>query len=170
MKPSLRAETWDVLALALDPIDPPSRTRARLMAELTGGARYLPFAADLARHFELDSARLHELLGRMADPAAWNTGIDPTIGYLHFRPGAALVPLRAGIVRMRAGARVPIHRHRDRELTYVLEGAVVDGSGQRFAPGDALLAPAGSVHALAIDSGADCVMALLHGAIEFLGE
>ena len=164
-----RPDAWELLALALDPVEPPPEARSRLMAEVSGRLRYAPFALDLGRHFELAEPDVDALLARVSDAGAWTPGIDPIIGFLHFRPGADLAPLRAGLVRMKAGARVPAHRHRDRELTYVLEGFVLDGTGRAFSAGEAIVAPAGSVHSISVGPD-DALIALLHGKIEFLGE
>jgi anti-sigma factor ChrR (cupin superfamily) len=71
---------------------------------------------------------------------------------------------------MKAGARVPTHRHSDYELTYVLEGVVLDGTGKAFTAGEAIVAPAGSMHSIAVGREGNCLIAVLHGKIEFLGE
>jgi anti-sigma factor ChrR (cupin superfamily) len=78
------------------------------------------------------------------------------------------MPLRAGIVRMQAGAGFPSHRHRDREITLVLEGRLVDDQGVQYGPGEALEMPEGSAHTLHVMEG-PAVLALLHGAVEMLG-
>ena len=165
-----RPDAWELLALSLEPVLPPPEARSRLMAEVTGRLRYAPFAGDLSRHFELGAADVDALLARVSDAGAWTPGIDPIVAFLHFRPGPELRPLRAGLVRMKAGARVPTHRHRDRELTYVLEGVVLDETGKRFSAGEAIVAPAGSVHSISVDTAREAVIALLHGGIEFVGE
>ena len=165
-----RPETWELLALALEPVAPPPGARSRLMEAVSGPMRYAPFAFDLGHHFQLAAPDVEELLSRVSDESAWTQGIDPIIGFLHFRPGAELRPLRAGLVRMKAGARVPAHRHSDPELTYVLEGVVLDGTGRAYTAGEAIVAPAGSVHSITVDGGSTCLIAVLHGKIEFLGE
>lgn len=100
----------------------------------------------------------------------WTPGLSPVLGFFHFRPGPRLAPLRGGFVRMQEGAAFPLHRHRDRELTLVLEGQMVDGDGVRYEPGDALDMPQGSTHTLRVAEGGPVMLALLHGAIEMLGQ
>jgi anti-sigma factor ChrR (cupin superfamily) len=70
---------------------------------------------------------------------------------------------------MHRGAQVSHHRHVDREVTYVLEGALRDGEGVRFGPGHAIDMPPGSEHSLHVDGEEQALVALLHGAVEMLG-
>jgi ChrR Cupin-like domain len=140
------------------------------MSAIEGAARYLPFAQDLAEHFDLSARAARELLERIDASEAWTPGVSPILGFFHFRPGPRLAPLRAGFVRMQGGTGFPLHRHRDRELTLVLEGAMIDGDGVRYAPGVAIDMPPGSTHTLRAESEGPALLALLHGSIEMLGQ
>ena len=139
------------------------------MEALDTHARYWPFCAELAVHFDLPEPRVAELLERISESAGWMPGIDPILGYLHFRPGPRLSGAHCGFVRMKRGMRIPVHRHRGRELTYVLEGALEDDAGRVFGPGEIIDMPAGSCHALVIRPEADAVVANLQSGIEMLG-
>jgi ChrR Cupin-like domain len=143
--------------------------RARLLAALDA-ERYLPFCAELARHFDLAEQAMRTLLARIVDPAAWTPGTPPVESFVDFEPGAAVHPLRAGFVRLAPGAKLSAHRHTDRELTFVLEGELVDGEGQRHGPGTAIAMPAASAHELGAPPESGAVVALLHGRIELLRE
>jgi hypothetical protein len=159
----------DVLAQSLEPLAPPPDGRARLMAALEGPARYLPVCAELARHFALPESRMRELLACIDVPPQWKAGGTPLEGKYNFRPGPELAPLHGGFVRLLAGAGFPLHRHRDRELTFVLSGEIEDDKGTRFGPGSAIEMAAGSVHSLGVCSEAPALLAVLSGGIELLG-
>lgn len=163
-------EAFTLLSAELEPIRPPLPLRLRLMATIEGAARYLPFAAAVAEHFALSPAHARELLLGIDGAGSWTRGVSPVLGFFHFRPGPSLAPLRGGFVRMQSGAAFPLHRHRDRELTLVLEGEMVDGDGVRYAPGEALDMPPGSAHTLRVADGAPALLALLHGSIEMLAQ
>ncbi|HEX4340904.1 MAG TPA: dimethylsulfonioproprionate lyase family protein [Polyangiaceae bacterium] len=161
---------WELFATALEPVAPPSIVRMRLVTEVEGWARYLPFVTELSRRFALTRERVRQLLAMIDEPGRWTPGIDPIQGSMHFSPGAALAPLHGGFVRMLPGTRFPKHRHRESELTFVLEGELSDGDGVVYRPGDALQMEPGSVHALGVASSTPALIALLNGRIEMLGE
>ena len=163
-------DAFVLLAMVLDPVTPPASTRGRLMAAIEGPARYLPFCAELCAHFDLAEAKMRDLLMRIDEPSTWKRGIAPIEGSYNFRPGPALAPLHGGFVRLLSGAGFPLHRHRDRELTFVLSGRLHDDAGKRFEPGSVIEMAAGSIHALSVTGDAPALLAILSGAIEMLGE
>src|SRR5258706_12899010 len=101
-------ETWALLAEALEPVAPPPSVRARLLAAIDGPLRYRPFAKDLSRLFDLSLEDTHALLERLDRRNAWTPGVPPVHGFLHFRPGNAVAPLRAGLVRLQAESGFPV--------------------------------------------------------------
>jgi quercetin dioxygenase-like cupin family protein len=159
---------WAALSETLDPVTPSASARSRLLTAIEGPLRYLPFTGELANHFALSREEARALLARLDDADAWTPGVQPVMGSLHFRPGPSATPLRAGIVRMNEGSGFPLHRHRDREVTLVLEGRLVDDQGIQYGPGEALEMPEGSQHTVHVLEG-PAVLALLHGKIEMLG-
>jgi hypothetical protein len=140
------------------------------MAAIEGHARYLPFCSELARHFELTEERMRELLACIDGATTWKRGASPLEGYYNFRPGPALSPLHGGFVRLLGGTGFPLHRHRDRELTFVLSGCIYDDAGRHYEPGSVIEMPEGSVHSLTVTEDAPAVLAVLSGSIEMLGE
>jgi hypothetical protein len=159
-----------LLSRALDPVSPGEDAKARLFAAIDRGAKYAPFCADLAKTFDLSRERVRELLSCIDEPGAWTRGIHPIQGFLHFQPGPRFQSLHGGFTRMEAGAAFPLHRHRDREVTCVLEGALRDGDGNRYGPGEAIDMPPGSQHTLRVDGDEPALLALLHGGIEMIGQ
>lgn len=160
---------FGALASSLEPQAPPGGLRARLMQALDGPARYLPFCAELATAFDLSPAAMKSLLFSIDEPGRWTTGIEPIQGFLHFSPGPRHLGLHGGFVRMRRGMLFPLHRHRQRELTFVLDGTLVDDRGLRQGPGGSFDMAAGSAHTLAVSGDGDALVALLHGGIDMLG-
>jgi putative transcriptional regulator len=147
-----------------DPRAYDSGSRERLMAAVET-ERYLPFCSELARHVDLPEGEVRALLARGANPTAWTRGVLPVVGYIDFDPGPRVAPLRAGFVRLLGGARLPRHEHIDRELTFVLEGALVDDSERTYTPGSVIDMPVGSAHALSVPEGGSATVVLLHGGI-----
>ena len=168
MKESTSTPVLELLAKTLDPVAPPDAARARLMAAIEGPARYLPFCAELSRHFELPEPAMRELLGCIDTSPKWRRGAAPVEGSFKFRPGPELLPLHGGFVRLLAGTGFPLHRHRDRELTFVLSGRIYDDTGSYFGPGNVIEMAPGSSHALTVTGDAPALLAVLSGAIEML--
>jgi quercetin dioxygenase-like cupin family protein len=69
---------------------------------------------------------------------------------------------------MRSGARVPHHRHKGRELTFVLRGGLVVDGGARIAAGQVLDVPAGSEHSLRVEGEPDALVAVMLSEIEIV--
>lgn len=169
MKHVTRPEVALLLGKALEPVAPPAGARARLMAAIEGPARYLPFCDELSSLFDLTEATMRELLARIDVSSTWKRGVAPVEGYHNFRPGPGLAPLHGGFVRLLGGAGFPLHRHRDRELTFVLSGHIYDDAGKHFEPGNVIDMPPGSIHTLSVTDDAPALLAVLSGAIEMLG-
>jgi hypothetical protein len=155
-------------AAALTPRSVAGDARARLMAALDVEP-HLPFCSELAAAFALPFTEMRALLTRIVDAKVWSRGIAPFDAFFDFTPGASLAPLRGGFVRLGGGARLPLHRHTERELTYVLAGEMVDGDQQHFGPGSCIDMPVGSVHSIGVPQGKTALVALLHGRIEMVG-
>ena len=170
MKEPVSTPVLELLAKTLDPVTPPFGARERLMAAIEGPLRFLPFCAELSRHFDLTEARMRELFLCIDASSTWKRGAAPLEGYYNFKPGPALLPLHGGFVRLLGGTGFPRHRHRDRELTFVMSGCIYDDAGQHFAPGSVIDMPPGSAHTLSVTDEAPALLAVLSGAIEMLGE
>jgi len=163
------SELLPIVAATLDPVEPSPNVRDRLLAALEGPSRYLPFRPELAAHFDLSEERMQALLDCIDQPPRWKSGTPPLEGYLNFAPGPRLAPLHGGFLRLQGGAGFPLHRHGDRELTFVLSGHLEDDAGRRFGPGEVVDMPRASTHAIRVVHGAPAVLAVLSGGIELLG-
>jgi quercetin dioxygenase-like cupin family protein len=172
-------EAWLALSLALPEWSPPAALLDRLLSAADRAAPYRPYLAHLAESFDLDERAVHELLRRVDDPKCWTPGIGATIGFMHFDAGPRIRPspgglgtagaaAHCGLARMRSGARVPHHRHKGRELTFVLRGALVVDEGPRIAAGQVLDVAAGSEHSLRVEGEPDALVAVMLSEIEIV--
>ncbi|HVT09102.1 MAG TPA: cupin domain-containing protein [Polyangia bacterium] len=154
---------WGEANLAAEP--PPSAARARLLDAVSGAGRFQPLLAALGRLTDLGAAALSAVLGRIDQPASWIEGA-PGVSYFHFTPGPGGPAPAAGIVRVRPGAVFPRHRHLAAEVSFVLDGVLVE-DGRRQGPGSVLEAAGGSEHEYTAAPGRDLLLVSLHGGIVF---
>lgn len=140
----------DAEAVSEAPAESPPGGRARLLSALEGPSAFLPFLDELTGLFDLDDERMMEVLA-MADRSDFEETGVPGVRFLHFAPGPALAGAEAGLVRFDSGACFPEHRHKGRELTYVLKGTLHFSDGTVLGPGDQALLEGGQHTARAGD-------------------
>jgi quercetin dioxygenase-like cupin family protein len=162
-------DAWSVLASSLEPLPPPAGARDRLLDAIARAAPYRTLLPGFAAVFDLTESRVHELLARMEDPRAWTPGVGGVTAFLDFQAGPRLAPAHCGIARMKNGALVPRHRHRAREITFVLRGGLVDTDGNTYRAGQVLEAPTGSAHSLRVIGEPDALLAVLLAEVEIDG-
>jgi quercetin dioxygenase-like cupin family protein len=144
-----------LLAEALEPRVVEPGVRARLLEALHTSERWAPFAAEVARAFGLELAAAREALSRIHDPSAWVPG---------FWPGSRLLItpqlMRAQTVvsALPPGIRIPRHRHAGRELTYVLDGVLLENGAQRHTTGALLDMQGGSEHEIGVPDDGECLV------------
>ena len=159
-------------AAVLDPLPPPPGLRTRLVHTLGGVDRFAPFVEDLTELFELPAATVRRLLGRI-DEDQWETSLlgVPLVGaeLFHFPVGPGLQASGAagGVVRLRAGATFPAHRHHGDEVTYILEGGYL-ADGRVHGPGSSIPMSTGTAHDYRSAPERDLVMMVLHRGITLL--
>jgi anti-sigma factor ChrR (cupin superfamily) len=161
-------ETLGRTADSVAPVKPAGGGRARLLAALDSGARYAPFLHDLARHFDLAVTRVRELFDQIDDPARWEAGPLPGISVMHFAGGPNAVAPDTGFVRLARGLHFPYHRHLGHEINYVMEGAVRNGDGRLFLPGEAIEMGQGTAHEFSIPDDADALIAVIQAGFDIV--
>jgi quercetin dioxygenase-like cupin family protein len=153
----------------------PASVLARLQATLNGVDRFAPFMDDLTRLFDLSRETVRRLLARVdGQGPAWDTdllGVRLAGAELfHFPVGPVLRGAgdgaAGGVLRVRAGASFPQHRHTGDEVTYVLEGGYCAG-GQIYGPGSMIEMKGGSAHDYQAAPERDLVIMVLHHGISF---
>ena len=148
------------------PDEPRPRARAALLSALDSGARFRPFADDLARHFDLPRARILELFAQIDDDANYEAGPMPGIEVMHFTAGPGAVGHDTGFVRLPAGLQFPHHRHHGHEVNYVLSGALRDGDGTLYLPGEATIKPPGTTHEFSVAPEKDALIAVVQDGFD----
>lgn len=111
-----------------DELVPDPTVRARLLAALRGPERWTPFAPEVARVFAIAPKDVLDALRRIEDASAWEPGPWPASRFLRT---PALTAASALIARLPAGLRIGDHAHPARELTYILDGEVVEAGCER---------------------------------------
>jgi quercetin dioxygenase-like cupin family protein len=165
-------EALAVAAGDVTPVAPAPALRARLLQTLGGVDRFAPFVDDLTGIFELPAATIRALLARV-DEHQWETsllGVELQSAELfHFPVGPRLRETGAagGVVRIRAGATFPQHRHHGDELTFVLEGGYI-ADGRTYGPGQRIPMATGTEHHYQAAPERDLVIMVLHRGITLL--
>jgi hypothetical protein len=141
---------------ALPPEPPDPSVRARLLANLHGRERWTPFAPEVARLFAMTAADARDALRRIEEPDAWEAGLWPGSQLLRT---AALTAANAIISRLPAGLHIPTHQHATRELTYILDGEVVEGARDQVHGSGVLLDMArGTSHEVTVVGPSPCLV------------
>ena len=149
-----QAERLSLLAEDLAPLPPTAAVRARLLSALRGPERFTPHAADVARLFELELADARAALLRIHDSTAWQAGFWPESQHL---VTDALLQKHALIARLPGGMRIPRHVHQARELTYILDGELIEDGKLLHLSGALMDMPRGSAHELVV-RGQECLV------------
>jgi hypothetical protein len=149
-------------------VKPSEGARSRLLGALSTGDRYAPFMSDLARDFDLSVDRVRELCGQIDQPSSWEAGPLPGIFVMHFAGGPNVIAPDTGFVRLPRGLEFPYHRHVGHEINYVMEGAVRDGDGSLYLPGEAIVMTPGTEHEFSIAGDKDALIAVVQAGFEFV--
>lgn len=161
-------EALATLPFSPAPALPRPEARDELLAALKSGARFRPFLADLVHHCDLRVARVHELLSQIDDASAWEAGQLPGLAFLRFAAGPNAVAHDSYFVRLPRGLCFPYHRHPGHEINYVLEGALRDGDGTLYLPGEAMVKAPGSEHECFVPTDADTLIAVVQDGFEIV--
>jgi putative transcriptional regulator len=154
------SDAYETLAMSLPAVEPRPDTKARLLSTLAEN-RFLPFADELSRYFDLAVEKMRQILRLIDDVTAWEPGPMPGVELIHFQGGPNAFAPDTGFVRFPAGSVFPEHDHKGPELTYVLSGSFTDSDGRSYGPGDVLIKSPGHPHSLQIGD-EDCIIAIAH--------
>ncbi|HHH29279.1 MAG TPA: cupin domain-containing protein [Polyangiaceae bacterium] len=138
------------IASLLEPVDPPTSLRERLLSSTMQG-RLARFAAPVAKLLDVDDARAEALLDGIDDPASWSPSPVPGMVLYHFEGGEKVADCITGFTRIARGGAFPEHEHLGTEYVLVVQGRVRDGvSGEIYGPGDLSIMEAGTSHDLEV--------------------
>ncbi|HMI91553.1 MAG TPA: cupin domain-containing protein [Polyangiales bacterium] len=171
--PELRRELAALRELAaaslnVGEVRPRPQARAALLRALDGAERRFAFVPDLVKLFDLGAERVRALLRLIDDAAQWEAGPIPGIFVMHFDGGPNALAADNGFVRLAAGLQFPMHRHFGPEVNYVLEGALRDGDGTLYLPGEGIVKNVESSHAFSVPDSADALIAVSQAGFEII--
>lgn len=144
-----------LLSLALEPVAPEAGARDRLLAELRGPRRFAPFTSAVATTFGLPLEHARHALTLFQDPSVWRPGAFPgsAVAPLEGPPGCNLL-----LARLPAGTRIAHHVHPGRELTFVLQGRLIEDRQRSCTSGQALDMAPGTAHEIAVGDDGECLV------------
>jgi len=171
--PELRRELAELRELAAASLNvgelrPRPQARAALLSALAGAERRFAFVPDLVKIFDLGAERVRELLRLIDDATQWEPGPLPGISVMHFDGGPNALASDNGFVRLPAGLQFPMHRHFGNEVNYVLEGALRDGDGTLYLPGEGIVKNIETSHAFSVPEAADALIAVSQDGFEII--
>jgi len=161
-------EALAAMALASAPVLPRQGARDAMLSALTTGERFRPFLADLMRCCDLTVVRARELVSQIDEASAWALGPVPGLTFMHFAAGPNAIEHDAYFVRLPRGLCFPYHRHAGHEINYVLEGALRDGDGTLYLPGEAMLKAPGTAHECFVPEDADALLAVVQAGFDII--
>ena len=155
-------------AMAIAPVLPRQGARDALLSALASGERFRPFLADLMRCCDLTAVRARELVSQIDEVSAWESGPVPGLTFMHFAAGPNAIEHDSYFVRLPRGLCFPYHRHAGHEINYVLEGALRDGDGTLYLPGEAMVKAPGTAHECFVPEDADALIAVVHAGFDII--
>jgi hypothetical protein len=150
------------LAHSVEPVAPAAAVFDRLLASLDDDTPYLSFLSDVAALCDLARDAARAVLRGIKDPARWAPPFQAGLDLFHIDGGPRVADGICGFVRLAPDQSYPHHSHTGDEVTLVLDGTLVDSSGQTYGPGDRYDMHAGSAHSYR--AGPDGLFVLVVGA------
>lgn len=159
-------EALGALGTRVPSVTPRPEARRALLAALDTSDRFAPFFADLMRHLDLGKDALRKVLGYIDDATRWEPGPMPGIQLIHFAGGPNTVAPDTGFVMIARGTAFPYHRHIGHEVNYVLQGAIRDGDGTLYLPGESIEMAPGTSHDFSVPDDADLLVVVVQAGFD----
>jgi anti-sigma factor ChrR (cupin superfamily) len=163
-------EVLAALPFASAAVLPRQGARDALLSALASGERFRPFLTDLMRCCDLTAVRVRELLSQIDDASAWEPGPLPGLAFMQFAAGQNAIARDSYFVRLPRGLCFPYHRHAGHEINYVLEGALRDGDGTLYLPGEAMVKAPGTAHECFVPEDADTLVAVVQAGFDIIAK
>ncbi|MEY4581888.1 MAG: hypothetical protein RL701_6591 [Pseudomonadota bacterium] len=146
-----------VATLEPDPVQPAliAAGRSQLMAALHGPERWTPWAPAVSALLQITEPDALSALQLIEQQGVWRAGLWPGSCYLQTPPLAAAL---AGIARIAPGTKIARHRHEHRELTFVLDGQLLETDGRAYGCGELVDKPVGSEHEVTVADTSACLV------------
>lgn len=143
------------LAQAMPSLAPASDVRTQLFSRLRSSERYTLFGGELASALGMTADAAREALRMIDDARVWQPG--DSAGSRMFA-NDALRERGAIIVDLPEQTSFAKHAHREREITIVLDGLLIENGSAERRPGDVIDMPIGSEHSIAVAPGHHCLV------------
>lgn len=164
-------EVVDELAKAVMPMQPGDHVKKQLLTSIQSHSKFDGFMERLCKLFDLSKEAVEKILqsATRAPQEPWqNMGLDG-IFLLHFDGGPKRTHADCGLVYIESGSHFPCHRHLGDEYALILQGEILENDGEIRRPGDQVLRPANSQHALqAIGNKPAIAAVVLNTGFEFI--
>ena len=166
-------ETFDegvlaFLARGLGPLAPGKDLKAKLLEKAGGANRFMPFLDRVMALFDLPESDAQGHLYSVDDDGAWEDML-PGVLYRDFECGPAVGEAHGGMVRLSPGELFPHHTHVGEERVLLLQGELVDDSGNHYRAGDLIVSADGTSHEMRAHGDREAVYAALVTALVFTG-
>jgi anti-sigma factor ChrR (cupin superfamily) len=148
-------ETLGLLAAALPRPTPTSTTRTQLLDALRSRERWTPWAAAVARLLGITELDSQHALQQIEERAGWRPGLWPSSSIMQT---PALAAVQALFARLSPATRIARHNHSTRELTFVLDGELIEDDRRSYGPGELVDMQVGSEHELTVAGTSDCLV------------
>ncbi len=126
------------------PLEPRAALRERLLS--SAARSYEGFVERLAALFDLDAARIRELLAELPGDDGWASTPITGLELFHLQGGPRTEGADCGFVRLQAEHAFPHHAHEGEEWALVLGGRSEDSGGPDAFPGDVVHFEPGTEH------------------------
>ncbi|MEX1362230.1 MAG: cupin domain-containing protein [Nannocystaceae bacterium] len=153
---------------SLRPLTTGTSLRERLLGQVGGSNRFLPFLDRMMSLFDLPEPDAERHLHSIDDHDAWDDML-PGVRYRDFDGGPALGEAHGGLVRLQPGECFPHHTHVGEERVLVIQGELVDDQGQHYRAGDLIVSADGTSHELTATGEHEVIYAAVVIAIAFTG-
>jgi hypothetical protein len=163
---ALVREALGEIGTRLPQVTPRPDARRALLAALDTSERFSPFVADLMRHLDMAKDAVRATLALIDDATQWQPGPMPGISLIHFIGGPNTVAPDTGFVSIARGTPFPYHRHIGHEVNYVLQGAIRDGDGTLYLPGEAIEMAPGTEHEFSVPDDADLLLVVVQAGFD----
>lgn len=155
----------------LEPSEPSSELRDRILADATHTGRFHDHAGRLAHLLDVSVDGARDMLDGIDLAANWQSSPVPGVEVYHLDGGRAVQNAITGFIRVEAGGTFPDHEHLGEEIVLVLQGRYIDGvDGHEYGPGDEIHQQPGSRHDFQVKPGPDLLyLAIVHDGMRIAG-
>lgn len=162
-------DTFHALSLEAPEVGAPSAgLLAGILPATEGVGRFDAYVSTIAAMIDYTAEKARALVDSLDEALSWVAGPSPESMLVHFDPGPRVAPALVGFVKVKAGARFPVHTHVGSEVVFVLQGAFEDEDGTVVRRGERREMADGTTHDFTALEGPDLIyLVVLEKGVEF---